>query len=183
MRKFAITACLALALGLSVPAAADDWAMTPAEAYEKVQAQGDRMLFIDVRDPVEIMFVGFTDEVHANIPFRLVDTNAWLDSRHHFAMPINEDFAAGVGRALEERGLPEDAMIITMCRSGSDRGEPSAAHLRDAGFPNVYYVENGFQGDPASDGPHEGQRVVNGWQNSGLPWSRQLNREKVYQAP
>ncbi len=183
MHRFIMTAFLALGLGLSGPVLAEDWALTPEKTYERVQAEGDELLFIDVRDPVEIMFVGFTDVVHANIPFRMVDTDGWMEQNNHFAMPINDDFADAVGRALEERGLPEDATIITMCRSGSDRGEPSAEYLRDAGFPNVFYVENGFQGDPASEGEHEGQRVVNGWQNSGLPWSTDMNRDKIYQAP
>ena len=183
MRTLVFTACLALGVGAIGPALADDWAISPEEAYERVQEHGDELLFIDVRYPVEIMFVGFTDVVHANIPFRLVDKTQWLDDRGHFAMPINEDFADSVTRALADRGLDEDAVIITMCRSGSDRGEPSATYLRDAGFANVYYVENGFQGDPVEEGPQAGQRVINGWQNVGLPWSARLNRDKIHQAP
>lgn len=183
MRNFVMAACVALGVGAGGTALADDWALSPEEAYERVQQDRDELLFLDVRDPVEIMFVGFTDEVHANIPFRQVDTSAWVDEGGHFEMPINENFSDDVGRALAEHGLDDDAVIITMCRSGSDRGRPSAEYLRDAGFANVYYVENGFQGDPAVEGPLEGQRVVNGWQNVGLPWSRSLNRDKIYEAP
>ena len=47
------------------------------DALAKVQQTDSPVLFIDVRDPVEIMFVGFTDAVHANIPFMLVDCTRW----------------------------------------------------------------------------------------------------------
>lgn len=35
--------------------------VTPEQTWDTVQEQGDNLLFIDVRDPVEIMFIGFTD--------------------------------------------------------------------------------------------------------------------------
>lgn len=60
--------------------------------------------------------------------------------------------------------------IITMCRSGSERGKPSADFLRENGFPNARYVVNGFQGSSVKEGEHTGMRTQNGWQNSNLPW-------------
>jgi hypothetical protein len=41
-------------------------------------------------------------------------------------------------------------------------------------------VVDGFEGDTAKDGPNKGKRAVNGWKNSGLPWSYQLDKEKVH---
>lgn len=73
-----------------------------------------------------------------------------------------------------------DAEVITMCRSGSERGEPSAAYLRANGFPNARFVINGFQGAALKDGPQAGFRIQNGWQNSGLPWSMKMNPAKMY---
>jgi len=81
---------------------------------------------------------------------------------------------------LAKRGLSSDAEIITMCRSGSERGEPSAAFLRENGFANARYVVNGFQGAALKDGPQAGFRLQNGWQNSGLPWSAKMNPEKIH---
>jgi hypothetical protein len=40
------------------------------------------MLFVDVRDPIEIMFIGFTDVAQANIPFLLADRNRFLAHNH-----------------------------------------------------------------------------------------------------
>jgi rhodanese-related sulfurtransferase len=116
------------------------------ETHEKVQGGAPGVLFVDVRDPVEIMFIGFTDSAHANIPYLMVDRAQWDDKRGVFRLYQNPDFVAQIKAELARRGLGADAEIITMCRSGSERGEPSARFLRDNGFPNARYVVNGFQG-------------------------------------
>ncbi|WP_019569383.1 rhodanese-like domain-containing protein [Thioalkalivibrio sp. ALE11] len=176
---------LGLALALPATAVADDvheFGISPQATYNLVQEDGDDILFIDVRDPVEIMFVGFTDEVDLNIPFLLVDRHDWDDEKNRFNPSRNPDFVDQIDAALEERGLNRDATIITMCRSGSERGEPSAAFLRENGFPNARYVVNGFQGDAISEGERAGFRLKNGWQNSGLPWSREMNADKIHRS-
>jgi len=170
-----------LVLGLAATAQAEEaLSVTPEETWDMVQEQGDNLLFIDVRDPVEIMFIGFTDAVDRNIPFQLVDRTRWNDEKGVFAMDINEDFVAQVDAALKEKGLTRDSLIITMCRSGSARGKPSADYLLERGFTNVKYIENGFQGSTVKEGEKKGFRVQNGWQNSGLPWSTKANPEKIY---
>ncbi|MFO8142864.1 MAG: rhodanese-like domain-containing protein [Marinobacter sp.] len=155
-------------------------ALTPQETLNRVQEQGEEVLFIDVRDPVEIMFIGFTDVVDLNIPFQLVDRTRFNEDKAVFAMDSNENFVAQVDAALAEKGLDRDALIITMCRSGSARGKPSADYLLERGFTNVKYVDHGFQGDSLKEGPQKGLRVQNGWQNSGMPWSTKANPEKIY---
>ncbi|WP_299314612.1 rhodanese-like domain-containing protein [uncultured Halomonas sp.] len=169
----------AAALLVSAAASAEN-RISAQETYELLQEERDNVLFIDVRDPVEVMFIGATNEVDRNIPFRVVDRESWNEERGHFAMVPNEDFAEQVAAALEEKGLDRSAMVITMCRSGSDRGEPSAAYLLEQGFESVRYVTHGFQGDPAESGEREGMRLVNGWQNSGLPWTRTLDADKAF---
>jgi rhodanese-related sulfurtransferase len=154
--------------------------LTPQQTYDMVQEQGDQILFVDVRDPVEIMFIGFTDTVDKNIPFKLADRSDFLADKGRFAMNTNPDFAADVEKALKEKGLNNDALIITMCRSGSSRGKPSADYLLERGFTNVKYIDHGFQGSGAKEGTRKGMRIVNGWQNEGLPWSMTLNPEKIY---
>jgi len=44
--------------------------LTATEAAAMKAESGDAVLFIDVRDPIEIMFTGFAEPVDANIPFK-----------------------------------------------------------------------------------------------------------------
>jgi len=173
---------IALMLGLSgwTTAWAVELGISARETHEKVQSNDPGVLFVDVRDPVEIMFIGFTDVVHANVPYLMVDRTQWDDSRGVFRLYQNPDFVAQIKAELARRGMSADAEIITMCRSGSERGEPSARFLRDNGFPNARYVINGFQGAAVKDGPQAGLRLQNGWQSSGLPWSAKMSPSKIY---
>lgn len=155
-------------------------AISAEDAYAKTQQTEQLVLLVDVRDPVEIMFVGFTDAVDVNIPFMLVDRSQWNAERNIFPIKRNPEFVEQIKAELAKRGLDENTEVITMCRSGSERGEPSAKVLREAGLVNARFVVNGFQGDALSEGPQAGMRLKNGWQNSGLPWSRSLNGDKIY---
>ena len=177
MKRLLIAAAIGFA---SLTAQAADMAISAQDTYAKIQKGERNVLFIDVRDPVEIMFVGSTDAAHANVPFMLVDRTQWNAERGVFRLYQNPDFAAQIKAELDKRGMSADAEVITMCRSGSERGEPSAAFLRANGFPNARFVVNGFQGSAIKEGPQAGFRTQNGWQNSGLPWSAKMNPEKIH---
>lgn len=179
----ALLPSLLFAAALASPAAllqANEPGLTPQATYELIHSDPAGVLLVDVRDPVEIMFVGFTDEAHVNIPYLIVDRDVWDAQNNRFSLGVNPDFAAEIATALQARGLDRSATVITMCRSGSERGLPSAAYLRDNGFPNARYVINGFQGEAVKDGENAGFRIKNGWQNSGLPWGTRMNPEKIY---
>jgi len=165
---------------LSTLAYAEEYALSAAEAHAWINDDSRTVLFIDVRDPVEIMFTGWAEGVDINIPFLLVDREAWNEESGSFPMPRNPDFLIEVDAALAERGMDRSTPIITMCRSGSARGEPSASALREAGFENVYFVRHGFQGDRLDDGDMAGHRLKNGWQNEGLPWRPRMDPERIY---
>lgn len=165
---------------LASAAAAEDYALSAGEAHAWITDPAHTVLFIDVRDPVEIMFTGWAEGVDINIPFLLVDRNSWNESSGSFPMPRNANFIAEVDAALAARGLGRDTPIITMCRSGSARGAPSAEALREAGFEHVYFVRHGFQGDIEREGERAGMRVRNGWQNEGLPWRPRMDEERIY---
>ncbi len=75
-------------------------------------------------------------------------------------MNNNPDFASDIEKALKAKGLGKDAPIVTMCRSGSERGKPSAEYLLSQGFSNVKYVDHGFQGSAVKEGPMKGFRFV-----------------------
>ena len=179
MKQILTALLVTFAIGFSAQAE-EALSLTPQETYDMVQKQGDQLLFVDVRDPVEIMFIGFTDVIDRNIPFKLADRSNFLADKGRFAMNTNPEFAADVEKALKEKGLSKDDLVITMCRSGSSRGKPSAEYLMERGFTNVKYIDHGFQGSGAKEGEKKGMRIVNGWQNEGLPWSMTLNPEKIY---
>jgi len=150
------------------------------EAYDMKQKMGDKVLFIDVRDPIEIMFTGFTDVVDINIPFKTADKDAWHNKKPVFAMEKNSDFEKSIESTLKAKGLTKDTPIILMCRSGGTRGAPSAMELWGKGYTKVYVVTDGFEGGKIKEGDQKNWRLVNGWKNAGLPWSYKLNKEKIY---
>ncbi len=164
---------------ISHASAEDALSVTPEAVWNLVQKDADQLLFIDVRDPVEIMFVGFTDAVDTNIPFKLVDRTKFNEDKASFAMQSNPDFASDVEKALKAKGLGKDALIVTMCRSGSARGKPSAEYLLSQGYSNVKYIDHGFQGSAVKEGAMKGFRIINGWQNSKLPWLSTTNPSKI----
>lgn len=150
------------------------------EAFDMKQQQGDKVLFVDVRDPIEIMFTGFTDVVDVNVPYMLANRGKWHSKKPVYAMERNPNFEKEIAMALEKRGLSKDAPIILMCRSGGTRGAPSAKSLWGKGYKHVYVVTDGFEGGKVKDGEHKNWRLKNGWKNAGLPWSYKLNKEKMY---
>lgn len=154
--------------------------LTAKEAHDMKVAQGAAVLFVDVRDPVEIMFTGFTNVVDVNVPFLLSNPAKWNKKKSVLLMERNPDFAAGIEVALEARGLPKATPVILMCRSGGTRGAPSAKALDGKGFEAVYVVIDGFEGEAVKDHPNGPWRLKNGWKNSGLPWGYTLNPEKIF---
>lgn len=190
VRKLVITAIL---FGISLQASAaaipespdrqTSWGLyvDSREAFElKTGAEGKKILFVDVRDPIEIMFTGFTDTVDINIPFLISNPTKWNEKKSVYAMEPNKDFESDIVKALNDRGLTKDDKIILMCRSGGERGAPSAKALDGKGFKQVYVVTDGFEGDTVKEGPKKNWRLVNGWKSSGLPWGYKLNKQKMY---
>ena len=150
------------------------------EAFDMKQKLDDQMLFVDVRDPIEIMFTGFTDIVDVNIPFKLSDRNQWHDKKPVYAMVTNQLFERDIATALEARGLSKSVPILIMCRSGGSRSAPATKMLEGKGYEKVYVVTDGFEGGTVKEGEKKNWRLKNGWKNSGLPWSYKLNKSKMY---
>ncbi len=150
------------------------------EAYDMKMAKGDQVLFVDVRDPIEIMFTGFTDVVDINIPFLIANRFKWHPKKPNFLMAKNPGFEQGIARALQARGLSKETPVILMCRSGGTRGAPSAMMLWGKGYSQVYVVTDGFEGGKIKKGDKKNWRLKNGWKNAGLPWSYKLNKEKMH---
>ncbi len=191
MKKFLYLLLLSVFIGTSAlaadapkdPARQTSWGLNldAKETYDmKTGPNGQNVLLVDVRDPVEIMFTGFTDVVDINIPFMLVNRFEWNDKRSIFTMTQNPNFEAGIAKALKDRKLTKDSPVILMCRSGGERGAPSAKALEGKGYTKVYVVVDGFEGGTLKEGERKNWRLLNGWKNSGLPWSYRLNGEKIY---
>lgn len=171
---------LFIMFGLTSYANAEDaLSVTPNDVWSLVQQDSDQLLFVDIRDPVEIMFVGSTDAADINIPFKLVDRTHFNEDKSIFTMNNNPDFVSDIEKALKAKGLDKDALIVTMCRSGSERGKPSADYLLTQGFTNVKYIDHGFQGSAVKEGVMKGFRTINGWQNAKLPWTSTIDSAKI----
>jgi rhodanese-related sulfurtransferase len=188
-----LTFCLTIFVTASVPARAFDPAAVPApkrtklgqyfsaqEAAVFLGKSGSKALFLDVRTPAEVMFVGMPTMADANVPYMVEpDFPAWDEAKAALKLENNSDFVSEVRRRLGAKGLPSDSTIVLICRSG-DRSAAAANLLAEAGFKTVYSVVDGFEGDLAKDGPRAGQRAVNGWKNASLPWSYTLDKKKMY---
>ncbi len=185
-----MAAIITLAFSSNVSAAAkpvDPKKQTPwdlyvdsREAYELKIQLGDDALFIDVRDPTEIQFTGFTDIVDVNIPYMFANIQKWNSKKSILKMEKNPDFITDIEKILSKNNLSKDDAVIIMCRSGGTRGAPAANVLFDKGFKKVYVVTDGFEGGTLKEGDNKGWRLKNGWKNSDLPWSYKLNKDKMY---
>ena len=157
---------------------------TPAEAYDRMLKHGERTLFIDVRDPVEVNYTGMPTVADANIPFQLADTSKFHMKKKQFDMKPNDNFLTDVDARLKAKGLTKSDTIILMCRSGV-RSAKAANALAKAGYTKVYNLTEGFEGDTVKEGQNRGQRTVNGWKNAGTPWDtpKDLDINKMYGNP
>lgn len=140
---------------------------------------GSNTLFVDVRTPAELVFVGVADLIDINIPFNLNTFSAWDEKKNSYAASQNSSFLIKMEEALEKAALNKESNIILMCRSG-DRSAAAANLMYKAGYKNVYSVVDGFEGDLAKLGENAGKRKVNGWKNSDLPWTYTLTKSKMY---
>ena len=143
--------------------------VTAKEAYERWEAAPDKVKIIDVRTPEEVMWVGHPPMAW-KIPVVAV-TYEWDADKKQFPMRPLPDFVTRVQKVAK----PEDTLMV-MCRSGG-RGAMAVNLLAKAGYKNVYNVIDGMEGDSVEDSNSvfQGQRLVNGWKNSGLPWTCRID--------
>ena len=135
--------------------------VTAAEAYDKWLAAPDAVKVFDVRTLEEYIYVGHAPMAW-NIPL-LFQTHEWNAEKGYFAFQPNPDFISQV----KEVAGPDDTIMV-MCRSGG-RSAMAVNLLAEAGFTNVYQITDGMEGDAVKDpqSVFQGQRLKNGWKNSG----------------
>jgi rhodanese-related sulfurtransferase len=147
--------------------------MTAREAYEAWQADPDGVRIIDVRTPEEFLFVG-----HPAMAWKIPvgrQSYEWDAEKHQFPMALLPDF---VDRVSEVAGLGDT--LLVMCRSGG-RSAIAVDLLAKAGFTRAYTIVDGMEGDAVTDPASVflGQRLKNGWKNSGCPWTYKLGPERM----
>jgi rhodanese-related sulfurtransferase len=153
--------------------------LTAKDAYQLKSEHSD-VIFVDVRTRAEVAFVGMPQISDANIPYMVPgDWDNWDEKKKTFKMEPNSGFLLSMEELLKAKGGSKETKIIVMCRSGS-RSAKAANLLAKNGYTSVYTVLDGFEGDKAKSGDLKGQRIVNGWKNSGLPWSYKLDKSKMY---
>jgi len=147
--------------------------VTAKEAFEMWKANPDNLKILDVRTPEEYIFIGHA-EMAWNIPLAFQSYD-WDAEKSQFTLKPNPDFLAGV-QAMA--GLKDTLMV--MCRSGG-RSALAVNALAEAGYTNVYQITDGMEGDAVSEpeSVYYGQRLKNGWKNSGLPWTYELISGRV----
>ena len=151
--------------------------LLPKQAHQFVRAQKGKVLFVDVRTRAEAQFLGMATPVDALVPyveFQEFMTD-WDEERSFYKLEPFSDFVPEVGRRLQAKGLSKSDPVVLICRAG-ERSSRAANLLADSGYTRVYTVVYGFEGE-LSDG---GRRNVNGWKNANLPWSFELDKNKMY---
>ena len=147
--------------------------VTAREAYEKWKADPDNVMVLDVRTTEEYLFVGHASMAW-NVPL-VSQTYEWDAGKQYFAMKPNPGFIDQV----KELAGPTKTILVT-CRSGG-RSAMAVNLLAEAGFTNVYNITDGMEGDAVKDPEslYNGQRLKNGWKNSGIPWTYKPNPERM----
>lgn len=119
----------------------------PHEAWTLFQA--GLVEIVDVRTNEERKFVGYVKET-IHIPWA---TGTALNRNPRFAKEL-------------ESKVGKDKIILLLCRSGK-RSAAAANVAFNAGFENIYNIEQGFEGD-IDENEHRGS--FNGWRFHNLPW-------------
>jgi len=190
MKKYLLTALLVSFLVTPLAALAVDAASLPdikktklglyieAKEVPDFLKQNPKALFLDLRTPEELLFVGVPQGIDGNAPFGIMNYNKWDEKKKTYVRFPNPDFLSQFEYWAMDKGTEKTDPILLICRSG-DRSALGADFLAKQGYTNVWSVVDGFEGDMAKEGPNKGRRAVNGWKNIGLPWSYDLDKTRL----
>lgn len=150
--------------------------VTAKEAYDLWQADPG-LKILDVRTPEEFVFVGHAP-MATNIPFAL-QTYEWDPEKKALRWELNPDFVA----AVQGWAATGDKILVT-CRSGG-RSAIAINMLAAAGFTNAWNILDGWEGSQVKDpdSVFDGMRMKNGWKNSGLPWTYDIDPDRMKLPP
>ena len=191
MKKLVIATALAVTStfamnSFAAPAPTDPKKQTPQGLYIDAKETIDLMkkdpkvILVDVRTPAEWQFVGHTHDAQIMIPSVLFKYDGLDDKKPRYRSVPNTNFVSQLEEQAAELGADEESTYILMCRSGATRAQPAAKMLDQYGYKNVYIMTDGFEGSKTKAGDKAGFRLVNGWKNSGAPWTYKLDKEKAF---
>ena len=133
------------------------------KAYEFL-SDDPHILFVDVRDPIEISQSGRPVPIDAIVPVRLQSTK-FDPNLGEFSLVDNPDFISHMKNVFDTHGKSKHDMVIITCGSGYRSAE--AVHkLVAAGYTNVWHIPDGYAGDEKP-----GLNTHNAWKLAGLPWT------------
>lgn len=144
------------------------------KAYTMWKASPEKIAIIDCRTPQEYTYIGHAPMAY-NIPSKFMSME-YDAKKKTYKTEDNPDFIADVAKHFKK-----NQTLLLMCRSGS-RSAKAANLLAKAGYKNVYNIYDGFEGDKVKiEGSYfNGQRLVNGWKNSGNPWTYAGDQALMY---
>ncbi len=147
--------------------------VTAKEAYDRWQADSEGVRILDVRTPEEYVFVGHAPMAW-NIPLAF-QSFEWDPETKGFQWDLNAEFLP----AVQAWAKPGDTLLVS-CRSGG-RSAMAINLLATAGFSNAWNIVDGMEGGQVKDpdSVFDGMRMKNGWKNSGLPWTYQIERDRM----
>ena len=137
--------------------------LTSQDAFKLLKKKPD-ILFIDVRDPVEISQTGRPEPVDAIVPVK-VQTNKFDQKLNEYALEENPWFLESMEEMLRRFGKTKHDTLIVTCGSGI-RSALAVRRLSKAGYTNVWHIADGYEGDE-----RPGRNLKNAWKLAGLPWS------------
>ncbi len=141
--------------------------LSPKGAFKALK-QNPKIVFIDVRDPIEVSFVGHALGTDKNIPLAFA-SHEFSPELGRYKMKENPNLLAEVKNLIDREGVTKKDPIFVACRSGGRSGKV-ARKLIKAGYTNVWNLVEGFEGDKNE----KGARTLNGWRNAGLPWTYKI---------
>ena len=128
-------------------------------AYE-LSKKDPRAVIVDIRSTMEYLFVGHpAGAIH--VPW--IDEPEWTINPH-FVTDVRKILLGGATSHDDISGAP----VILICRSGK-RSIDAGKALLNAGFSEVFFVDEGFEGELDENKTHG---KIGGWRFHGMPWEQ-----------
>jgi rhodanese-related sulfurtransferase len=147
--------------------------VTAKEAFDMWQADPERLRILDVRTPEEWVFVGHAP-MAVNVPVAFM-AYVWDEEKHGYPWELNPDFV----ELVQERFATEDTILVSFFFN--DTATTEIYTLAAADYRNAYNILDGMEGSKVDDpdSVFYGMRLKNGWKASGLPWTYDLDPERM----
>ncbi|MFO8090778.1 MAG: rhodanese-like domain-containing protein [Desulfatiglandaceae bacterium] len=162
------------------------------EAYDMLNTVPDSYL-VDVRTRAEYQFVGHPITAY-HFPYMFLSNELFKNGEDYiYRFDVkNKAFIEEIGKIFKKTDN-----LLVLCRDGS-RSTAAAVELSEAGFKNIYNIEDGFEGpmfpnfsDSNKDKFYRQLAKRNniygfdhrrhyGWQWWGLPWTYNLDPKYLY---